>query len=565
MKTTFFLTIVFFTFNFSLNSQNTLIWSTYYGGSLYDIVNCVATDLQGNVYIAGNTNSTSNIASGGFQNTYGGGTYDAFLAKFDQNGTRLWATYFGSNNNDFVNSIAVDNLGNVYLAGGTSSNFGISSGGFQNTYGGGSYDALLVKFNPNGNLIWSTYYGGSGWEEAYAVTTDNAGNVYLGGFTNSTSNISFSGFQNSYGGGTYDAFLVKFNSNGTRSWATYYGGSGSEGYDGYSLATDANNNVFFSGWTASTNNIASVGFQNSLGGANDAFLVKFNTQGTRLWATYYGGLGNEGGISNILFGKNLAVDINNNVYLSGTTESTSNISFNGFQNTHGGGIYDCYFVKFDSLGTRIWASYYGGSGDERIGNIALDENSNIFLIGRTNSNQNISSGGFQNTIAGSFDSFLATFDTNGNRLCATYFGGSNAEWAYAGAVFQNFVYLPGFTFSLSGIASNGFQNTYAGGTYDGFLAKFSTCILTETQEFSNQKLKFYPNPLINISLLQTNFHLKNATLTLFNSKGQLVEQIHNIEGNSIQINTKNLTKGIYFVQLMQDNKVVLTDKLLYID
>lgn len=466
-----------------LKAQNSRVWATYYGGAIYDVGNCVATDASGNVYLAGYTNSTTGIASGGFQNAYGGGTYDAFLVKFDASGNRLWATYFGYNNNDHAYAIATDNAGNVYLAGGTSSVSGIASGGFQNTYGGGNYDAFLVKFDASGNRLWATYYGGTGWEEAYGVATDTAGNVFLAGFTNSSGGIASGGFQNSYGGGSYDSFLVKFDSAGNRIWATYYGGAGDEGYDGNSVCTDHSGNIYLTGWTSSTTGIASGGFQNTPGGAKDAFLAKFNTSGNRVWATYYGGTGDEGGISNILFGKNVATDFSGNVYLSGTSASTSGIASNGFQNSYGGGTYDCYLSKFDSTGNRLWSTYYGGTGDERGWGVATDALGNAYLTGRTNSTSGIASGGFQNTNFGNYDAFLVTFSASGNRLGATYFGGTNGEWAYSPAIdASGMIYLPGFTFSTSGMASGGFQNTFAGGIYDAYLAKFTSpfCSVTGT-------------------------------------------------------------------------------------
>lgn len=549
-----------------VKAQNALVWSTYYGGTIYDAGNCVVTDASGNVYFAGYTNSTSGIASGGFQNTYGGGNYDAFLVKFDAAGNRIWATYYGNNNNDYANSIAIDDSGHIYLAGGTSSSIGIASGGFQNTYGGGSYDAFLVKFDSSGNRIWSSYYGGSGWEDAYGVSTDNDGNVYIAGFTNGANGIASGGFQNTFGGGTYDSFLAKFNSAGSRLWATYYGGPGDEGYDGNSLSADNAGNVYLTGWTSSITGIASGGFQNTSGGGIDAFIVKFNSSGSRVWATYYGGTGDEGGISNILFGKNAATDISGNVYLSGTTESTSSIASGGFQNTYGGGTNDCYLVKFDSTGNRNWATYYGDSGDERGWGVATDASGHVYLTGRSNSTSGIASGGFQNTNYGSYDAFLVTFSPSGNRLCATYFGGTGGEWTYSPSIdaFGN-IYLPGFTYSASGISSGGFQNTFSGGTYDAYLAKFTSCALTTIPENSNANISIYPNPFSAQATLKTDYPLHNATLMVYNCLGQTVTEIKNISGSSVVLSRANLSNGMHFIRLTEENKIIITEKVIITD
>ncbi|HMC98087.1 MAG TPA: SBBP repeat-containing protein, partial [Flavobacteriales bacterium] len=111
-----------------------LNWSTYYGGSDHDFGEATAVDAAGNVYVAGSTLSDAAIASGGHQNDQAG-SYDAFLAKFDASGTRLWATYYGGPNDDFGYSCAVDADGNVYLAGQTFSSSAITSGGHQAAYG----------------------------------------------------------------------------------------------------------------------------------------------------------------------------------------------------------------------------------------------------------------------------------------------------------------------------------------------------------------------------------------------------------------------------------------------
>src|ERR1051325_5523612 len=303
----------------TLYGQEGRVWATYYGGTASDFGGLfagtyTATDANGNVYLAGTTQSTSGISYLGYQNSFGGGSGDGFLVKFDASGNRLWATYYGNNGDDRVRGLCLDNAGNVYLSGFTTSISGIASGGgFQNSYGGGTGDAFLVKFDANGNRIWSTYYGGTNDESGYGVTTDAAGNVYLTGESVSTNGISYLGFQN-MNGGSYDAFLVKFDANGNRIWATYYGGTGAE--FAFDAVTDAGGNVYLVGETSSATAIASGGFQNTYGGAYDGFLVKFNASGARQWATYYGG-----SPSDCISG--VCIDNAGRIYCSGQTGSTS--------------------------------------------------------------------------------------------------------------------------------------------------------------------------------------------------------------------------------------------------
>ncbi|HLG02960.1 MAG TPA: hypothetical protein VI731_05155, partial [Bacteroidia bacterium] len=156
---------LFFSLFISLKllAQDGRIWATYYGASAQEGGFTVTTDPAGNVYMAGITASQSGMASGGFQNTFGGGNVDAYLVKFDSSGARLWATYYGGAGDEMSffggkMGVAADDSGNVYLAGLTNSTTGIAANGFQNTIGG-TVNAYLAKFGPAGNRIWATYYG----------------------------------------------------------------------------------------------------------------------------------------------------------------------------------------------------------------------------------------------------------------------------------------------------------------------------------------------------------------------------------------------------------------------
>ncbi len=387
------------------SAQNSRIWGTYYGGgidSALTIGSSVATDAAGNVYLAGSTANPDSIAWGGYKDTLAGGIgiQNAFLVKFTANGNRLWATYYGGTINTVGNSVATDAAGNVYLAGTTYDTIGIASGGFMNNLVGGQSNAFLVKFDANGNRLWATYYGGAGGDQGNSVATDAAGNVYIAGLTTSTDSIASGGFQNTFGGGFWDSYLVKFNANGNRLWATYYGGFLDEAY---CVATDFAGNVYMAGQTTDTTGIASGGFQNTFGGGNgfygDAYLVKFDGAGNRLWGTYYGGAGNDIGWSAV-------ADATGNVYLSGVTSSTDSISSGGFKDT----CINCpqtfcssFLVKFDAGGNRLCASYYGefANEDQRT-SLALDNAGNVYMGSSTadTTGGDIASGGFQNTYNG---------------------------------------------------------------------------------------------------------------------------------------------------------------------
>lgn len=543
--------IVYFSLSISnLSAQDTRVWSTYYGGIGMDESHCVTTDNLGNIYLAGQTDSPNGISSGGFQDSIGGLT-DAYLVKFDALGNRLWATYYGGINDEDDIRVTTDTLGNVYLAGWTYSDSAIASGGFQNIYGGLG-DAFLVKFDAAGNRLWATYYGGSAIENGLGVSTDISGNVYLTGLSYSTSNIASGGFQNSMAG-IFDAFLVKFDSSGNRIWATYYGGIDQE--VGQSVVTDISGNVFISGWTKSASGIASGGFQNTFGGLLDAFLVKFDSTGNLLWSTYYGGTGQD-------FGWSISADLSGNICLAGWTQSISNIASGGFQNTYGGNT-DGFLVKFNGSGVRQWATYYGGLDPEETEDVAIDPSGNIYLAGDTYSASGIASGGFQNNLLGTENEFVVKFDSNGSRLCATYYGQMHDEYGKVAVDDNGSVYLVGMTESISGIASGGFQNTFGGGLYDAYLVKFTSCGEVGINENENRlSFNIYPNPTKQIATLEfDNSNNEIFELTIFNSYGKLVWTTSNISTNRIELNTQNLTNGLYLFYLQSD-KQIATGKLI---
>ncbi len=336
-------------------SNGSLIKGRYYGGAQYDQGNGICEDkISNNIYVCGQTQSSSGIATIGAHQTAFGGNTDAFLVKLDANNLNvIWGTYYGGpiiNQNDIsgediAHSCITDNSGNIYLCGHTSSDSGISTtGAFQATR---SYtaaterDAFVAKFNSAGTRQWGTYYGiKSSYDDFYAITTDpSIGDIYLGGHTQAVSPnalITSTAWQ-STNGGAYDGLLVKFDNTGNRIWGSYYGGNASDFIK--DIAFD-NNSLYFCGFTQSPNNISSTGaYQSNLSGNTDAFLANINTLGTsRNWGTYYGGTADDYGN---------AITINcSNIYMAGETKSSTNIAtLNSFN-----GASDGFVVKFDDTG-----------------------------------------------------------------------------------------------------------------------------------------------------------------------------------------------------------------------
>src|SRR6185295_3472126 len=277
-----------------------------------------------------------------------GGFDDGLLAKFTSGGNRVWSTYYGDSGVDRFHVLSLDLYGHVYAGGTCSSTDGIASpDAHQTGYGGGEEDAFLVKFDTAGNFSWGTYYGGSRDDRTRGVETDSAGNVYLGGFTNSEDSIATpDSFQDQWypgndgGTPTDDAYLAKFSPDGVRDWATYFGGAHDEELWGMTLDKKINA-IYFGGSTNSAINIAhGHAMQPMKSGGTDCLFAKFFTDGSIDWSSYFGGLIGE------QF-EDIAVDENSFVYAVARATGKDMITTpHVYQTIFYGGVSDAMLYKF---------------------------------------------------------------------------------------------------------------------------------------------------------------------------------------------------------------------------
>jgi hypothetical protein len=389
--------------------------------------------------------------------------------------TRSWGTYYGSSSNDLGTACVADSSGCVYLTGYTDGQGGpltITSGSHQ-TVVGGLDDAFLVKFHPDGSVIWATYYGGEGMDRGQGIGVDPAGNVFLCGFTeNSLSAIATPGAHQTVNNGLGDSFLVKFNSQGVRQWGTYCGGNSSE--ESYSCSTDSFGNVYLTGYTYTTDGVGLVTpgcHQFTFGGGNnDGFVVKFNANGVRQWGTYYGGNSNDYIYSS-------STDFSGNVYFVGGTLSSNAMATVGSHQANFSNNLDGFLVKFNPSGIRQWGTYYGGGLVDVLTSTSFDPNGYIYLAGYTEtggSSTIATSGSHQDTYNGTQDAFLVKFNLNGVRQWGTYYGGTSGDFGNGCCADQlGNVYLCGKSYSTNSIATAGTpQTTNNGGYGDAFVVKF---------------------------------------------------------------------------------------------
>jgi hypothetical protein len=215
---------------------------------------------------------------GAFQPAFAGGFADTFVTKLNGTGTALvYSTYLGGNGTDFtnVNTLAVDEKGNAYAAGQTDSpNFPTTPGAFQTTLAGAE-DAFITKLNRQGTaLVYSTYLGGSGFDESNGIAVDKKGSAYVTGQSDSPDFPTTPGaFQSALAGGN-DAVVTKLNARGTALiYSSYLGGTGED--FGIGIVLDKEGNAYVTGQTGSPNFPTTSGaFQPAFAGSSDAFVAK---------------------------------------------------------------------------------------------------------------------------------------------------------------------------------------------------------------------------------------------------------------------------------------------------
>ena len=382
-------------FILKFNIQGVRQWATYYGGDKADEVNSLCCNSQDEIYITGHTNSNNFPTQqliGAFWQSNNYGLYgNAFIIMFNNQGVRKWATFFGGNSEDSGTSICIDSQDNVFITGYTSSSnlqiVQLNGAYWQSTLCGGISDLFILKFNIQGIMQWGTYYGGNSNELVRSMTIDTQDNIILIGETNSfdlpIQQLTGAYWQaNCSNGG--DGFMLKFNNLGIRNWATYYGGNGSEQF--VSICTDNQDNIFVFGYTGSTDfpiqQLTGAFWQASNAGNLDAFIIMFNNQGVRKWATYYGGSGMEH-----LFGA-IRSDKYDNIYITGCTDSQDfpiqQLSGEYWQTTFAGGVTDAFLLKFNKYAVRKWATYFGNNGIFDFGKrIAFDSQNSVYFIGES--------------------------------------------------------------------------------------------------------------------------------------------------------------------------------------
>ncbi|MEO1498149.1 MAG: hypothetical protein AAFV43_13465 [Planctomycetota bacterium] len=396
-------------------SGDSIVASTYFGGSKQErSAYAMALDQDGNVVFATVTRSNDlPTTNGAYQRQYGGGATDMMVAKIsDDLSTLIWSTYVGRSGEDTNRAgFALDADDNVVLAGRTDST-GLVTPGAYNAQGGG-WDVSVAKLSADGSsLIFASKFGGSRDEAVPSVRVGTDGDIQLFGHTWSDDLPTVTPFQgtNPGGVGSPDGFVATLSGDGASLLgSSYLGGSGAEfGEHFQDFAPDGSRWVV--GYTNSSDYpVTGDAFQSQNNGSGDAFVTKLSADGNSiLYSTYFGGSGADSFLSPV-------VDSQGRLLITGGTTSTDlPVTPNALQSELAGGA-DGYVAVLSADGQKVlYATYLGGSLDDKIRQVEVAPNGDLLLVGRTASGDfPISQGALQDSVAGGRDGFIVRLAMTG--------------------------------------------------------------------------------------------------------------------------------------------------------
>ena len=379
---------------------STLLYSTYLSGAS---ISGIAVDSSGSAYVAGGVGAIVEDGSGlpglpvvnAFQATNHGSIENAFVTKLSPDGASLvYSTYLGGDYSDFASAIAVDSSGSAYVTGMTDSYGFPTENPIQASCDACGYttdnlfgDAFVTKFSADGSsLVYSTYLGGSAEDWGMAIAVDSTGSAYVTGLTQSADFPTANPFQAANASILLsttgaNAFVAKLNPSGSALvYSTYLGGA-AEDY-GAGIAVDSNGSAYVTGFAQSHNFPTLNPYQATMLGDNDAFVTKFNADGSSLvYSTYLGG-------QSASQGSSIVVDSFGNAYVTGSTTSNYFPIIDATQSncTSCSSYTSAFLSQLNATGSALlFSTYLGGSNTNTPFGLALDSSGNAFVAGLTKS------------------------------------------------------------------------------------------------------------------------------------------------------------------------------------
>lgn len=525
----------------SISYASTWSWAKSAQGTGYEYANAVATDKLGNVVIAGAFNGDSLVFDTVALKPVGG--KDIFIAKFDNQGSLIWAKPFGGTQDDIAKSMVIDSFGNIIVTGFYESpTILFDTITLINNGSPGYADVFIAKFDENGNVIWSKKAGGSNNDRAESISQSPSGSLTITGYTYSSPMV-FDTVSCVTNGGI-SIFVAEYTKDGDAIWAKSAKGSN---YDyAKSIDADHNNNLIITGNFNSLNLVfnADTIFNQTNTGHPDAFIAKYDSVGNIQWAQSLGGSLDDYGSSTIC-------DANGDIYLAGYYGSQSVVI--GADTFINKGDHDVFLAKYSPAGTLLWAKHGGGAGYDQANALAIDSSGYIYMSGYFDSE--ISFDTLSVTGSNGRNLFIAKYDSLGNVIETDASAWSQNDNAGAFALDnENNIYFAGdFTSTTLSFGSINLTNS---GNNDMFVAKRGNDLATGSITGKTiSAIMIYPNPSTDglFNILFSNEKNKVKHIEIINSMGQIIGTYD--VGNQSLIKGSISTNGVYFIRVVYDSGI----------
>ncbi|MBI5540240.1 MAG: SBBP repeat-containing protein [Bacteroidia bacterium] len=542
-------------------------WAKGVGSATNDAGNCITVDHLGNVYIAGTFSDITDFDPGtGIANLSTVGSEDIFFAKYDNLGNFIWAKSIGGTNQEDCYSISIDNLGYIYVTGSFSGTADFDPGPTNaNLTVVGFGGLFFAKYDNNGNYIWAKSVDNS---VSRSLAVDALGNVYITGYFWAATDFDPSGATASLTPIVQDVFFAKYDNNGNYLWAKKIGGTSSDNW-GTHIEIDPTGNVIISGYFKRTSDFdpgtSTVNLTPAYNGYYDIFFAKYNSSnGNYIWAKRFGSSYDD-------FTYSADLDSLGNIYISGYFSGTSDFDpGTGTANITAINIdADIFFAKYDNNGNYLWAKNIAVMNYKQSFGIKVDNPGNLYITGGFQCTTDFDPGpGITNltaVCADTCDIFFAKYDLDGKYFWARSMGGTDNDQGNGITVDSlGNVYLIGtFGNTVDFDPEAGTANVSSLGMYnwDIFFAKYSatTTTINEFSKENTSDFNIFPNPFCNNLSIKAKSN-EQFDVVLYDITNRKILQ-HNFI-NNINLQTENLTKGIYIYEIKNKTDVVGRGKLI---
>jgi hypothetical protein len=471
------------------------------------------------------TDASGNVIVAGYfagNANFGGGTltsagaFDIFVVKFDANGNHIWSQRFGNATDQWSVAVAADASGNVIVTGYFTGT--VDFGGGTLTSEGG-YDIFVAKFDMNGGHVWSDRFGDASDDVARSVAIDPTGNIFVTGYF--AGNVNFGGGLLA-SSGLNDICVVKFGGSGSHVWSDRFGDASDQ--QGMSAATDASENVIVTGHFENTVNFG--GGTLSSGGGYDIFVAKFDKDGSHTWSDGFGGTGDQ-------LSRCVATDVSDDVIVTGHFEG--NVDFGGGVLTSAG-LDDIFIAKFARGGSHVWSRRFGDASDQLSRCVDTDGSGNIIVTGWFRGNVNF--GGGILASAGLDDIFIIKFGRLGKHLWSRRFGDASGQRAHCVAIGgRRGIIVTGW---FEGTVNFGGGGLACAGMHDIFVVKFLSApprggkkdrFIEEVASLPESKIPLalypnYPNPFNPSTVIPFALPKEmHVNLSIFDVQGKLIRTL----------------------------------------